>query len=361
MKTGLTLQQMGLELQRQKDAKADYLVNTGKLAMEGGDGIFARILNDQGVDEIEPLEMLPTAHSQIGTYLGIPSKYYDKMLAEDTDLLAYNINRWFQKNPEQRMLRTMDGHIRAFLSNRYRRIDNLDVMTATLPILAEIPDARFESCNLSDDYLFIKVVNPRLQAEVVPGDIVQAGIVISNSETGLGAVNIQPLVYRLVCKNGMVVNAARTRRHHVGRVASAEENFSIYREETLAADDKAFIMKIQDAVRAAVDEAKFSMVVDAMRESTGVKLSTKDLPGLVKMAGSEMGITEAERAGVLQHLIEGHDFTLYGLANAVTRYSQDVEDYDRATKLEEIGYSVLTMHPALIARLNQLEPMALAA
>lgn len=98
-----------------------------------------------------------------------------------------------------------------------------------------------------------------------------------------------------------------------------------------------------------------------MRESVGVKLSTRDLPGLVKMAGSSMGITEQETAGVLQHLIEGHDFTLYGLANAVTRFSQDVEDYDRATKLEEIGYSVMTMHPALLARINQREAMALAA
>lgn len=38
--------------------------------------------------------------------------------------------------------------------------------------------------------MYIKVVNPRLQQEVVPGDIVQAGVIISNSEVGLGSVNI---------------------------------------------------------------------------------------------------------------------------------------------------------------------------
>ncbi len=36
---------------------------------------------------------------------------------------------------------------------------------------------------------------PRLQAEVVPGDVVQAGVIISNSETGQGAVWVKPLVY----------------------------------------------------------------------------------------------------------------------------------------------------------------------
>ena len=49
----------------------------------------------------------------------------------------------------------------------------------------------------------------RTKGEPGTGDIVQAGVVISNSETGLGAVCIQPLIYRLVCSNGMVVNDAK--------------------------------------------------------------------------------------------------------------------------------------------------------
>ena len=44
----------------------------------------------------------------------------------------------------------------------------------------------------------------------------------------MGAVNVQPLVYRLVCKNGMIVNDAQTRRNHVGRVNEADENFLLY-------------------------------------------------------------------------------------------------------------------------------------
>jgi hypothetical protein len=361
MKSGLTIQQMGLELVRQSQAKEDYLVNTSCITMETSNGQpLLRVLDNNGVDRVEPLDIRQTAHRQIGAYLDIPNKYYDRMLEKAPDLLAYNVNRWFQKElaPELRLLRTIDGHARAFLSNRYRRIDNLDIANVTLPIIAEMPDARFESCNVDADYMYIKVVNPRLQAEVVPGDIVQAGVIISNSETGLGAVCIQPLVYRLVCSNGMVVNDARTRRHHVGRIASSDEDFSLYSQATLAADDKAFILKVQDTVRAAVDEAKFARIVDRMREGTEARLNTKDIPTLVKLTSSNFGITETESQGVLQHLIEGGDFTLYGLANAVTRFSQDVDSYDRATKLEEIGYSVLTMHPALLRKLNQLDAVA---
>ncbi|WP_300414956.1 DUF932 domain-containing protein [uncultured Oscillibacter sp.] len=359
MKQGMTIQDAAKEIMRQSQAKADYLVNTANLHMETCDGIpILRLLDESGVDRVEPLDILTTAHRQMSAYLNIPWKYYERMRQEDIGLLAQNVNTWLRKGPEQRMIRTIDGRARAFLSNRYRRIDNIDIARITLPIIQQMPDAIYESCNLSDDYMFIKVVNPRLTAEVVPGDIVQAGVVISNSETGQGAVCVQPLIYRLVCSNGMTVNEARTRRNHIGRVTSADENLLIYSEATLRADDKAFVMKVQDTVRAAVDEARFTKILDKLRESKDKKLNTADLPGVVKLASSSMGITDAESEGVLQHLIEGTDYSLYGLANAVTRHSQDVESYDRASKLEEIGYQIITMSPALFQHINQTARMA---
>lgn len=128
MKAGRTIQEMAAEIMRQSQAKADYLVNTGSLAMEVWDQRPMLHLRDtDGVELVEPLEIQSTAHQQIGDYLEIPRKYYRRMLGEDAELLAYNVNRWLRQNPEQRMIRTMDGRARAFLSNRYRRIDNLDI------------------------------------------------------------------------------------------------------------------------------------------------------------------------------------------------------------------------------------------
>ena len=335
-------------------------MNTQRMEMESLGGLpMLRVLDEQGVDKLEPLEIQQTAHRQLGTHLNIPWKYYDRMLQTEPGLLAHNVNHWLRRgDPTQRMLRTIDGKARAFLSERYRRIDNFDLTAATLPVIAEMQGARFESCQLTEDFLYLKVVNPKLTAEVRVGDVVQAGVVITNSETGQGAVNIQPLVYRLVCSNGMTVNEARMRRNHVGRVSSADENLLLYSDETLKADDKAFMMKVQDTLRATVDEVKFARVVSLMKESTEAKLNTASIPSVVKLASSSFGITETESEGVFQHLIEDGDYTLYGLANAVTRFSQDVEDYDRASKLESIGYDVLTMTPAMFKQINQVTSMA---
>ena len=159
----------------------------------------------------------------------------------------------------------------------------------------------------------------------------------------------------------MTVNEARTRRNHVGRVNISDENLLIYSEATLEADDKAFIMKVQDTVRAAVGEVQFAKVLGKLRESKDKKLNTADIPGVVKLATASLHMTEAEGDGVFKHLIRDADYTLYGLANAVTRYSQDVEDYDRASKLEELGYQVITMSPELFRQINQVQAARLAA
>ena len=354
MKKGITLNELAVEIARQKNAMADYMVEPSKLQMDIiDDDLKIRVLDNDGNDRINPLDIGVYAHRQIGSYLSIPQADYDLMKDKNPKLLGINVNDWLGQSTDRRMLRTIDGEARAFLSDRYKRIDNYDIAQVTLPIISQIPDVQIVSCNLTPGKMYIKAINPRLFDNVVPGDTVQAGIIISNSEVGLGAVNIQPLVYRLVCENGMVVNDAVTRKTHLGPTIS-EDNIFYYSKETVEADDKAFIFKIQDTVRAAVDEAKFRMVVEQMRSAKDARMNTANVPEFVRLASRNFGITESEEKGVLQHLIEGNDLSLYGLSNAVTRYSQDVDSYDRATDLEGIGYKILTMPVKQWNRINAM-------
>ena len=354
MKKGITLNELAVEIARQREVMADYIIEPSRLYMDTlGDGIKLRVLDEKGNDRIDALDVGVYAHRQIACYLNIPQAYYDLMLDKNPQLLGINVNDWFYQTKDRRMLRTLDGEARAFLSDRYKRIDNYDIAQATLPIISEIPDVQIVSCNLTPGKMYIKAINPRLFDNVVPGDTVQAGIIISNSEVGLGAVNIQPLVYRLVCENGMVINDAVTRKTHLGPTIS-EENLFYYSKETVEADDKAFILKIQDTVRAAVDEAKFRTVVGQMRTAKEAIMNTDNIPEFVRLTSRSFGITESEEKGVLKHLIEGKDLSLYGLSNAVTRFSQDVESYDRATDLEGIGYKILTMPSKQWNRINSM-------
>lgn len=354
MKFGRTLEDLARELTRQRAVKRDFISDTRNLHLDVvGDGKIQLSMTDDASHVSHILGVTENAHRQIGTALKIPAAYYDRMRTEYPDLLAQNVNGWFEKNPAAKMIRTLDGDARAFLSDRYRRIDNYEIAEAVLPIIADMPDARIESCEVTDSRMYLKVVNPRLTADVVPGDTVQAGILVTNSEVGLGSVAVQPLLYRLVCTNGMVVNDAASRRYHIGRANAIGENFEIFTDETVKADDRAFMLKVRDTVRAAVDEAKFGRVVDMMRAAKGIVLDTPDIPKFVELAAVENGMTQGEGKGVLNHLIHDGDFSLYGLSNAVTRFSQDVESYDRSTELESIGYTILGMSPATMRRLAQ--------
>ena len=63
--------------------------------------------------------------------------------------------------------------------------------------------AKFRAGRYGDEHL-----HGLLIVEVKQGDTVQAGIIISNSEVGLGSLSLRTFLYRLVCLNGMILNFA---------------------------------------------------------------------------------------------------------------------------------------------------------
>ena len=111
---------------------------------------------------------------------------------------------------------------------------------------------------------------------------------------------------------------------------------------TLAADDKAFFLKLQDVVEAAVSEATFRQVAEKMRKTRDIKL-TGDPVKTVEVLANRYILNEVERAGVLRHLIVEGDLSGYGLVNAVTHYSDAVADYDRATEFEALGGKLIEL------------------
>ena len=344
MKFGNTLTELAQELDRQNKMKRDYLLDTRNLIMDADEnGSMLTMVND-ATHTSTMLGINDIAHFQIGQACGIPAKYYEKMQTENPALLAENVNAWFNSEPKTRMVRTLDGTARAFLSDRYRRIDNYGIAETVIPILQDY-NVTFASQDVTDSRMYIKVVNERITKEVKPGDYVQSGVIITNSEVGLGTVTIRPLLYRLVCTNGMVVNDVKTStsRRHVGRSNLAKEDYTLYASDTLLADDQALMLKIRDTIKAAMDEVHFTNLIDNMRAATEVKIETKHIPEMVEMAAPQFGFTKKEGEGILDHLIRGGDLTLYGFSNAVTRFAQDVKSYDRSTELEEIGYNILTM------------------
>ena len=341
MKQGRTLMELGEELQRQRDLRKDFIADTRSLNMLTDDGIS--VLRIHGNDATQDFAIGEIAHQQIASRLQIPFRYYQKMQNECPYLLDENVNSWFSQSPERRLLRIMDGKVRAFLSDRYRRLDNLELCTAVLPVIKAMKGAEIASCEVTETHMYLKVINKKLKEEVTVGDVVQAGFVISNSEVGLGSLKVEPLIFRLVCRNGLIVKDYKQKKYHVGRqVESEDAAYEIYSDATLEQDDKAFFMKVQDTVSCAVDEAKFMLAVGKMRETMQIPLG-HDPVQEVELLADKFMLNQNERGDVLRQLFMGRDNSRYGLINAVTAASQIADSYERATDLERIGGELLSL------------------
>ena len=359
MKQGRTLEELGKELERQRQARKDLVVDTRHLSATTNEKGTTVSINVNG--EKQQYGLTELAHQQIAARLQIPYRYYQKMQKEQPQLLDENINTWFNYAPERRMVRIMDDNIRAFLSDRYRRLDNLELCSAVLPIISDMNGVEINSCEVTPTHMYLKVINKKMKAEVALGDVVQAGFVISNSEVGLGSLRVEPLVYRLVCKNGMICKDYMQKKYHVGKqVTGGDEAYELYSEETLMQDDKAFFMKVQDTVRCAVDEAKFMLTVNKMREAMEIPIENDPVQAVEVLADKFM-LTQAERGDVLRQLFIGGDTSRYGLLNAVTAASRLAPDYERATELERIGGEILELPVPMAMKKTVAPRLKLAA
>lgn len=342
MKQGMkSLDALYGELKRQRACRKDYVADTRSLSIKTDGGESTLTIN--GVENVGlKYRMSPLACRQMAERIHLPMNYFERCMTVAPQLLDENVNYWLSHVPEKRMIRVLDGRVRAVLSDRYRRLDNLELLDVVLPeIKNKMPDAYIESMNVTETHLYIKVINQNTSAEIVPGDIVKSGFVLSNSEVGRGSIIVAPLVYRLVCKNGMVINELRNRQYHLGRSTENDDMaYELYSDKTKALDDATYYSKAVDVIKAVADQTKFETIVERMRMAKSI--GTGDNPGVTVLQLSDQFILSAsERDLILKHFIHEDDYSLYGLSNAMTRASQDIDNYDRASDLEMFGGTLL--------------------
>jgi hypothetical protein len=366
MKAAKSLTELAAELEAQKERRRDVVVDSSEITVLTSDRSGTEITLPDGT-ALVPQRLF---HRQLGQTLGVRADLYDRLRHVHPMLFDQLVNGLLDRMPMEndgqrvrRMLRTysdgggIDGQgvARALLSDSYRRIDNIDLAEAVLPIIGNIHGAEVTDCELTETRMYIKVLVPTMQRSlkelVEPGhhefldpespDYVQCGLVITNSEVGHGALSIEHMLFRLVCTNGLIVGKA-LRRSHVGRKVEVAEDYSIYSDETVKADDKALMMKVSDAVTHAVDEAKFDALARQFAATTASAQIEHPVEAM-KVLTSKIGLTDTEGESVLTHLIQGRDLSQFGAINALTRAAQDVESYDRSVELEQIGSQVMGM------------------
>ena len=346
MKSQLSLNELAQKLTDQKSLKKDYIVESDNVRFYSNG---SNQLHLQEIDEV--FDVNDIALNQITTKVGLSKKYTDKMLDGHKDLLQDNINYWFTNTPKPQMIRTLGGTVRAVLSDKFKRVDNDMIAEQVLPILLD-KEYDIKSCAITDTKMYIKASLPSLQREVNKGDVVESGVIISNSEVGYGAVNVSPFIHRLVCLNGMVMNDSRLQsRHLTSSQATIDGVYEVLSDEAKELDSRALLTKVRDVVASTSDEMRFEEQVQMMTDASQIKI--KRPKKVIELLENKFDLTKNEGESILDNLVNNRDdnqkfANIWTVVNSITALGNTMDDYDRGTKMQEIGGRLLTM-PELVA------------
>ncbi len=316
------------------------------------------------VFEVDPvgdkMDISRLAMQQICSKFKVPFQYAERLYGAHPDVLARDLNTFFNREPKKVMVRTLNDNVRAVLSNRYRILDNFDVAAKVVPIVSGLLGEHWanfiRSCEVTENKLYLKVVHPTLEAEIPPPpgavmgqghtifvDRVKAAFVLTNSEVGLGSLSIAPSVYTERCTNLAVFNRDKFTKYHIGRERKTNGIIQdVTSDETRSLEDAAVLSKVADITKAALDGTIFNKQVEQLTAARGDEIEANPVDTVERLSNSK-GLNQDEADEVMKNLIEGADLSRYGLHAAVTRTAEGVNDYDRASELERIGGEIIEL------------------
>lgn len=350
---GRPVAELAQEIKRQAEAKRDFLVPSDLIVpwVAGDAGArtpMFKITTGAGEQDFTVLEQ---AHRQIAHKLDIPRNYLSKLVEEAPDLWVQNVQHWLMEaEAKPRLMRTLDGQLRAFMSERYRPLDNVHVAEYLLRHLSEI-GAEIVSAEITDLRLYVKAIDPKLKGFIKPGthDFKRPlegefwwGMVISNSEVGAGTLQVQTMNLHAVCSNTAIMGTI-ARNRHVGAKLGMGDGYEVYQDDTREASDRALMLQLRDTLAEHMTEKSMQAFIEKATAAADRELKPSQAVELSKRAQKAWGLSEQEGKSMLDFLMDGGEFSQWGVANAVTALSGVTPDYDRATELEAIGGKVIEL------------------
>lgn len=336
-----SLTELSAELERQKRNSKDVVVASEAVkAVPMEDGIDLKFDSDS-------YPLTKYAHQQLAEKMGIPWKYYERMENEKRyDLLSRNVNEWMQTK-ERRLLRILDDgagpQVRAILSDKYRPIDNYDLLytflNAIKPYKEQGKSIEVFQADVNETHMYVRARLPDDIYEVVKDDRVHPMIMLTNSEVGAGMMAVTLGMWRLVCENGMWRENI-VKRVHLG--VKLELGIVEWSQNTLRKNDEALFAQVDDTVKTALHPKRFEKFLQVAQAAAQQQL-TGDVVQIIEQNTPEF--TEDERHKLIemfaQEIATPAGKTKWGFANAITRLAGQTEDADRQAELEVIGGEML--------------------
>ena len=394
-----TLADMVTILRGQRARRLDVIAPAAAIHAHDGNLVIDSTVSQLGADGVTSAAgtYRPTvvADEGIADKLGISLAYLRRLRVARPDLWDANVNGWLHGNElaaypgdERKFLVRLFqpdggdglGVARAFLSDSYKVIDNLDALMATLDGIRQAGiEVVFDGLDLTERRLYARVVAPGVGAiapallsgyrspfggrTYVPGSswtpkqaraaaardsrghqpgtepVLFAGFVISNSEVGDGAWSITPRVVAEICGNGLQIAADVTRAIHLG--SRQDEGIVRYSADTMEKELALITARARDAVATFLSTGYLLDKIAELERKAGVPVTHPDQT--VRQVAKAARFSDELADAILGHFIRGGQLTAGGVMQAVTSVAQTLDDADAAHDLEAQAVRVLDL------------------
>lgn len=352
------------KVQRMIDGKAvgvqatmERLINEGKIAQDyiAPLGVNLKRNDHQPVitfngmgDELKlnmpegQFNLHANAVGQLAERMGVPQRYlrtlatgepWQKQLAAD---ILNQHSDWTQRS--RVLIRTVGSQVRGVLSDSYRRLNSVQILTAFVQEAAG-QGAVISDAYMNDTKVWAETILP--QPIVIPtaknGDVVIfAGARFSTSDYGDGAVDMRAFLLNGACLNGMVRESVMKQVHLGSKLP-----------DSLALSQRTYELDTKTTVSAVRDLTRGLFSADNIRQKAyeiqGASEMEVDLEKEVKKLTSSGALLKAEGQEVEKLLMKNDPedgvqgaATLWKLTQAITAHARVVTP-ERSRELHEIS------------------------
>ena len=287
------------------------------------------------------------AVGQLADRMGVPQRYLRTLAGGEEwerQLAATILNQhsdWTQRS--RVLVRTVGMQVRGVLSDSYRRLNSVQILTAFVEEAAG-QGAVISDAYMNDTKVWAETILP--QPIVVPtaknGDVVIfAGARFSTSDYGDGAVDMRAFMLNGACLNGMVRESVMKQVHLGSKLP-----------DSLALSQKTYELDTKTTVSAVRDLTRGLFSTDNIREKAyeiqGASEMEVDLEKEIKKLTSSGALLKAEGQEVEKLLMKNDPedgvqggATLWKLTQAITAHARDLTP-ERSRELHEISGHLLS-------------------
>lgn len=323
---------IGVNLKAQDHSPVITFSGQGSLMMNMPDGQFS--LHDNAI-------------GQLADRMGVPSRYLRNLAGGGQEwqvLLAAEIlnqhSDWTQRS--RVLVRTVGKQVRGVLSDSYRRLNSVEILTAFVQEAAG-QGAVISDAYMNDTKVWAETILP--QPIVVPtaknGDVVIfAGARFSTSDYGDGAVDMRAFLLNGACLNGMVRESVMKQVHLGSKLpdtlALSRETYELDTKTTVSAvRDLTAGLFSKDNLMQKAYEIQGASEIDVDPEKEITKLTKSGL--LLKQEGKE--VEKILMKNDPEDGVQGAA-TLWKLTQAITAHARELSP-ERSRELHEISGSLL--------------------